>query len=281
MEKIRIITDSGSDLLQNALPGITVLPMAVRFGSTEYRDGINLSPAEFYEKLTESDTLPQTSLISPAVFADAFGEAVAQGETVVAVTISGALSGTYQSAVLAAEEFPGKVFVVDSRLVAAGEQALVLRARQLADSGCSAAEAAAKLEAEKGDIHILALLDTLEYLQKGGRISKGVAFVGGMLSIKPVVSMRDGEVALIGKARGSRNGNNYLMQEIAKTSGLDFSRPLCLGYTGTEDSLLQKYIADSRALWEGHEDALRISHIGPTIGTHVGPGAIAVAFFTK
>jgi len=170
---------------------------------------------------------------------------------------------------------------VDSLNVAVGEQIQVLRARNLANVGFSAMEIARALRAEREQVHILAVLDTLEYLQKGGRISKSVAFIGGALSIKPVVTARDGEVALIGKARGSRNSNNYLMKEIENTSGIDFTRPLCLGYTGLGDELLQKYIADSRALWDGHEDSLRVVHIGATIGTHIGPGAIAVAFYAK
>ena len=108
-----------------------------------------------------------------------------------------------------------------------------------------------------------------------------IALVGGLLSIKPVISVERGEVVLLGKARGSKNGNNLLMGEIQKTAGIDFARPYRLGYTGLSDSLLQKYIADSRALWAEHADQLPICTVGGTIGTHVGPGAVAVAFFCK
>ncbi len=279
MEKIRIITDSASDIPQNNSYQITVLPMVIRFGNREYRDGIDLEAKQFYEKLIESDELPATSLISPDSFKNAFKAAVENGEKVVAITVSGGLSGTYQSAVLAAEEFSDDVYVVDSKNVAVGEQILVLLAAELLKKGFSAKEIAEKLEREREKIHVLAVLDTLEYLKKGGRISGMVAFVGGMLSIKPVVAIKNGTVEMIGKARGSKNGNNYLIKEIENTSGVDFSKPLCLGYAGLDDSLLQKYIEDSSALWKSHKESLRISPIGATIGTHCGPGAIAVAFF--
>ena len=227
------------------------------------------------------DALPTTSQINPAQFEEAFRQAVDAGENVVAILLSSKLSGTCQSARIAAEEFPGRVFVVDSENATIGEQILVLRALSLADQGLDAAAVAGRLEAEKQDIRLVALLDTLEYLKRGGRISPSVALVGGLLSVKPVVAVERGEVVMLGKARGSKNGNNLLVQEIRKTSGVDFDRPYLLGYTGLEDSLLQKYIADSAALWTEHTDALPIGTIGGTIGAHVGPGAVAVAFFQQ
>ncbi len=281
MERIRIITDSGSDIPQNNPYGITVLPMSIRFGDVEYRDGIDITTTEFYEKLIESDELPATSLVSPGAFEEAYQTAIDHGEKVVVVTISSKLSGTYQSAVLAALEYPDDVFVVDSLNVACAEQILAIRGADLMKQGSSAKEIARQLESERDKIHILAVLDTLEYLKKGGRISSTVAFVGGALNLKPVVTVKDGKVAMIGKAIGSKNCNNYLLQEIGKTAGIDFAKPIRLGYTGLSDIMLQKYIEDSKELWEGHSDSIVVSHIGSTIGTHIGPGAIAVAFFEK
>lgn len=278
--KIRIITDSASDLLFPHRPEITVLPMTITFGEEQFRDGVDLTHRQFYEKLIEGEDLPTTSQIAPAQFEEAFRAAVEAGETVVAVVLSARLSGTYQSACIAAAEFPGKVFVVDSANATIGERILVERGLELMDQGLEAAAIAAKLEEEKGDIRLVALLDTLEYLKRGGRVSASVALVGGLLAIKPVVAVQEGEVVVLGKARGSKNGNNLLIQEIQKT-GVDFSRPYKLGYAGLNDSLLQKYIADSAALWEGHTDSLPTGTVGGTIGTHVGPGAIAVAFFRK
>lgn len=278
--KIRIITDSASDLLFPHRPEITVLPMTITFGEEQFRDGVDLTHRQFYEKLIEGEDLPTTSQIAPVQFEEAFRAAVEAGETVVAVVLSARLSGTYQSACIAAEEFPGKAFVVDSANATIGERILVERGLELMDQGLEAAAIAAKLEEEKGDIRLVALLDTLEYLKRGGRVSASVALVGGLLAIKPVVAVQKGEVVVLGKARGSKNGNNLLIQEIQKT-GVDFSRPYKLGYAGLNDSLLQKYIADSAALWEGHTDSLPTGTVGGTIGTHVGPGAIAVAFFRK
>lgn len=278
--KIRIITDSASDLLSPHRPEITVLPMTITFGEETFRDGVDLTHRQFYEKLIEGEELPTTSQIAPAQFEEAFRAAVEAGEAVVAVVLSAKLSGTYQSACIAAAEFPGKVFVVDSANATIGERILVERGLELMDQGLEAAAIAAKLEEEKADVRLVALLDTLEYLKRGGRVSASVALVGGLLAIKPVVAVQEGEVVVLGKARGSKNGNNLLVQEIQKT-GVDFSRPYKLGYAGLNDSLLQKYIADSAALWEGHTDSLPTGTVGGTIGTHVGPGAIAVAFFRK
>lgn len=277
---IRIITDSAADLQPPYRPDLTVLPMTVLFGERQYRDGVDLDHRQFYELLIESDTLPTTSQLTPAQFEEAFRAAAEAGETVVCVTLSSKLSGTYQSACIAAEDFPpGQVYVVDSLNATIGVAILVQRAFALADQGMDAATIAGTLEVEKGQICLVALLDTLEYLKRGGRLSSSAALVGGLLGIKPVVTVADGEVQVLGKARGSKNGNNLLMQEIAKAGGIDFSRPYCLGYTGLNDDLLQKYIADSKALWEGKADSLPIGTVGGTIGTHVGPGAIALAFF--
>lgn len=278
---VRIITDSASDLLPHHRPEVTVLPMDITFGTETYRDGVDLTHHQFYEKLIEREDLPVTSQISPARFEEAFRQAAEAGETVVAIVLSAKLSGTYQSACIAAEDFSGKVFVVDSANATIGELILVERALELLDAGLDAAAIAARLEKEKADIRLVALLDTLEYLKRGGRVSASVALVGGLLAIKPVVAVQDGEVVVLGKARGSKNGNNLLVQEIQKTGGVDFARPYRLGYTGLDDGLLQKYITDSAALWTEHADHLPTGTVGGTIGTHVGPGAIAVAFFRK
>lgn len=277
--QIRILTDSASDIVPPHRAELTVLPLTVTFGDQTYRDGVDLSHRQFYEKLIEGPELPTTSQINPGQFEDAFRQAVEAGETVVAVTLSSKLSGTYQSACIAAADFPGQVYVVDSESAALGEAILVRRALQLMDDGLSAPELAAALERERKDIVLIALLDTLEYLKRGGRLSKSAAMVGGLLSIRPVIGLKDGEVVVLGKARGSKNGNNLLIQEIGSTAGIDFQRPYALGYTGLDDSMLQKYIADSRSLWEGRTAELPIATIGSAIGTHIGPGAIGVAFF--
>ena len=169
--------------------------------------------------------------------------------------------------------------MVDSNTIAIGSGILVEYALELVAKGMSAQEIAQALLQKRDSVRLLALVDTLEYLKKGGRISATVAFAGGMLNIKPVITIADGEVKVLGKARGSKQGNNLLVQEIQKAGGVDFSKPLMLGYTGLSDALLQKYIQDSAALWEGRREALPVSVVGSVVGTHVGPGAVAVAFF--
>ena len=277
MEKIRILTDSASDITAPYPQNLIVMPLTIHFGSEEYLDGVTIDHKTFYEKLVSGKELPTTSLIPPGQFEQVFDQAEAAGETVIAIIISSKLSGTYQSAVLAAEG-RDNVYVVDSLSATLGEQILVKYALELVERGMSAADIAGELERVKTHATVMGVVDTLEYLHRGGRISKTVAVLGGALSIKPVLRVVDGEVAMIGKARGSRNSNNYLIQETSKC-GVNYEMPICLGYTGLSDELLQRYIADSRQLWEGKAKDLPISTVGATIGTHVGPGAVVVAFF--
>ena len=281
MNKIKFITDTASDAQELNLEDVIVLPMTIHFGEQEYEDGVTISHREFYEKLIESDELPKTSQIAPLAFEKAMEQVTSQGDTAIVITLSSKLSGTYQSAMIAAAEFEKDVYVIDSENVAVGECVLLKHGLELATQGRTAQEIVSILEGERKDIHTIALLETLEYLKKGGRISKTAAFAGNLLSIKPVVGVVDGEVAVLGKARGSKQGNNLLMQEIEKAGGADFARPIYLGYTGLDDSAVKKYAKDSEAVWKESREELTIISIGSTIGTHVGPGAIAVSFFAK
>ncbi len=279
--KIRIITDSASDITDNTRDDLTVIPMTISFGEEQYQDGVTLSHKEFYEKLIESDTLPTTSQIPPYAFQKAVEEAVGQGEKVIIITLSGRLSGTWQSAVMATEKYSDHVYVVDSENVTVGEHVLVEYALRLKDNGMDAEAIVEELERIKKRIRLVALLDTLEYLKKGGRVSKTVAFAGEMLSIKPVVAIENGEVAVIGKARGSKKANNFIIEKIRESGGIDFDKPYFLGYTGLSDQLMHKYIEDNAALWADHVTELSVGTVGGTIGTHAGPGAIAVAWISK
>ena len=276
----RIIVDSTTDLLPEFRARVGVVPLTVHFGEEEFLDGVTIDHRRFYEKLVETDVHPTTSQATPATFMAEFEKVREAGDSAVVITLSARLSGTYQSAVIAAREFEN-IYVVDSGSVAIGTAVLTELALQYLDAGMEAKEIAARLEVEKKRILIVALLDTLEYLKKGGRISKTVAFAGAVLNIKPVISVYSGEILMLGKARGSKMGNNLLEQEIEKAGGVDFSAPVLLGYTGLSDILLQKYIKDSRRLWEQGLNEVRYTTIGSVIGTHAGPGAIAVAFFKK
>ncbi len=285
---VRIITDSASDLTQEDIaalgnPRLTVLPLSVTFGETTYLDGVNLNHRRFYELLVEGDDLPMTGQVNPYAFEEAISEARNAGEEVVVITLSSKLSGTNGSALTAAANFDEGVYVVDSKSVTVGERILVDYALRLVGEGLGAADIARALEQAREDIHVVGLLDTLEFLRRGGRIPASAAALGKLLSIKPVITITDGVVELLGKARGSKNGRNLLTQQVEAAGGIDFSMPIELAYAGLDDALLRKYVEDSRHIWEGHVelDNLPVHTVGATIGTHVGPGAIALAFFKR
>ena len=276
--KTRIIVDSTADLMPECKSRVHTVPLTVRFGDEEFIDGITIDHKTFYEKLVESDVLPTTSQATPDAFIQEYEKAKQAGQAAVVITLASKFSGTYQSAMIAAGDYDN-IYVVDSGSAAMGSGILVELALRLLDEGRSAAEIAEILEAEKKKIIIVALVDTLEYLKKGGRISKTVAFAGGILNIKPVLSVTNGEIHMLGKARGSKMGNNLLVEEINKAGGIDFTKPVLLGYSGISDALLQKYIEDSRHIWEGNLSEVRYTTVGSVIGTHAGPGAVVVAFF--
>ena len=278
---VRIIVDSASDITLDraAALEVDVIPLKTIFGGEEYLDGVTISHKEFYEKLIESDVHPTTSQIPPYEFEERFAEAKEAGDTVLCITLSSKLSGTYQSANIAAEDYEDMVTIVDSENVAIGEHLLVELAVKLRGEGKSAKEIAEVLNVEKKKIRLIALLDTLEYLKKGGRISGTAAAVGGLLSIKPVIAIENGEIAVLGKARGSKNGQNLLREYSSKQGDIDYSKSSFWAYTGLSDELLRKYISDSQELYAGFGKQPPIFTIGSSIGTHAGPGAIAVAFF--
>lgn len=278
--KTRIIVDSTADLMPEYKERVSIVPLTVCFGDDEYIDGVTIDHKTFYEKLVESDVLPTTSQATPDAFMKEFDKVKEAGESAVVITLSSKFSGTYQSATIAAAEYEN-IYIVDSGSAAMGSGILVELAFRLLDQGLDAKAIAERLEEEKNKIIIVALVDTLEYLKKGGRVSKTVAFAGSVLNIKPVLSVIGGEINMLGKARGSKMGNNLLVQEIEKAGGIDFSKPVLLGYSGLSDALLLKYIEDSKHIWEKGLETVRYTTIGSVIGTHAGPGAVVVAFFKK
>ena len=278
--KTRIIVDSTTDLTPEVKSRVSLVPLTVHFGDEEYIDGVTIDHRSFYEKLVETDVHPTTSQATPADFMAQYEKVREAGDSAVVITLSAKLSGTYQSAVIAAGDYEN-IYVVDSASVTIGAAVLTELALRYLDEGLEAREIAQRLEEEKKRILIVALLGTLEYLKRGGRISRTVAFAGAVLNIKPVIAVSDGKIMVLGKARGSKMGNNLLEQEIEKAGGVDFTAPVLPGYTGLSDILLRKYIEDSRRLWEQGLNEVRYTTVGSVIGTHAGPGAIAVAFFKK
>lgn len=272
----KIIIDSTVDMSAQLRSRTHIVPLIVRFGEEEYQDGVTINYEQFYEKLAVCTDLPTSSQPSPDAFEATYQAVTDSGDEAVVLTISGKLSGTYQSACIAAEEF-SNIYVVDSMTAAIGTGALAQYALQLAETGMDAKSVWARLEEVKGDVKLLAVLDTLEFLKRGGRLSATAAMAGTLLNIKPVITIADGAIEVVGKARGLRRGNAMLTEQIEAAGGIDPNMPLVLGYTGVSDELLRAYMSENPQLSED----ICVTPIGSTIGTHVGPGAYAVAFFRK
>lgn len=274
---VKIIIDSTVDLPAELRAQTTVIPLIVRFGEEEYQDSVTINYQQFYEKLLVCKDLPCSSQPSPDTFEAVYQSVTDAGDEAVVLTISSKLSGTYQSACIAAEDFKN-IYVVDTMTAAIGSGVLAQYALQMAADGLDAKTIAQKLEEEKGNVRLFAVLDTLEFLKRGGRLSATAAMAGSLLNIKPVITVKDGVIEVVGKARGLRRGNAMMTEQVAASGGAELSAPFLLGFTGLSDELLRAYMADNADLWPADSS---VTPIGSTIGTHVGPGAYAIAFFCK
>lgn len=285
---IRILTDSTADIfpVQAAELDVTVVPLQVNFGDDHYRDGIDLLPEAFYEKLTASDKLPTTSQPSPELFLAHFEAAKRNGDSIICITISSGLSGTFQSAQIAKGEadYDG-IYLVDSKNATLAEGLLVKRALQRVAEGFSAEEIVADLEQAREHLHLYAVVDDLTYLRKGGRLSSAAAFAGGLLGIKPVVALNHGErkpeghsgaLGLAGKARGLPGAYTAIFKMIDAMGGIDESWPVVVGYTGHRGGVepFVRFVTQNL-----HLQKPVLNPIGAVIGTHAGPGACGIAFF--
>lgn len=279
---VKIIVDSASDVTTAFAEqqNLGFAPLRTILAGTEYRDGIDIHPDEFFEKLEANKEVAHTSQVNVAEFAAMFEEAVNAGDDVVVITISSGLSGTYQSAVIAAADYPGRVYVVDSLSATAGEQVLIERAIRLRNEGKMAAEIFAELDVIRRKARLFVRLETLEYLKRGGRISKTSAMVGGLLNIMPILTLNgEGKLETVGKARGIKMSHKMLNDSILAAGGIDFSMPVVITYAGDlADGTVRKYLEDSRDIYGDHIDQLTIGQLGCVIGTHSGPGAIVVSF---
>ena len=279
---IRILTDSASDILPAEAEqlGVTVIPLNVTLeDGTVLRDGVDMTPSAYYEILAGCRKLPTTSQPSPELFESFFLEAAAAGDEVIGIFLSHALSGTYQCAKLAADMANvDNVLFVDSGHVCLSEALLVRLAVQLRDSGKTAGQIAAILEHAKEHLHLVAAIDDLKYLRKGGRLPAAVAVAGGMLGIKPLITIQDGKVAMAGKARGLPGAYVALFKKIEEMGGITPAFPALAGYTVSprEVTPIQTYLRDNL-----QQEDLLVRQIGCVIGTHAGPGAFGIAFFDK
>lgn len=279
---IRILTDSASDILPAEAEqlGLTVIPLNVTLeDGTVLRDGVDMTPSAYYEILAGCRKLPTTSQPSPELFENFFLEAAAAGDEVIGIFLSHALSGTYQCAKLAADMANvDNVLFVDSGHVCLSEALLVRLAVQLRDSGKTAGQIAAILEHAKEHLHLVAAIDDLKYLRKGGRLPAAVAVAGGMLGIKPLITIQDGKVAMAGKARGLPGAYVALFKKVEEMGGINPAFPALAGYTVSprEVTPIQTYLRDNL-----QQEDLLVRQIGCVIGTHAGPGAFGIAFFDK
>ena len=178
-------------------------------------------------------------------------------------------------------DYEGKVKVIDSRQFCISLYVLVEYACRLRDEGRSLKETAAAVEEAKKKVHVISVFATLEYLKLGGRISSAAAMAGSILSIKPVITINDGVVDVIAKARGSKKANNMLVEFIDKVGGVDKSMPYCLGFTGFSDEVLMKYVEDYAPMYKEELKDVKVVPVGATVGTYAGPGAVALAFFNN
>lgn len=274
---VKIIVDSTVDLAPELKDRFRIVPLSVRFGEEEYLDSVTINAKSFYEKLAVSEELPTTSQPTPVSFEEVYEEVTADGSQAVVITIAAALSGTYQSATIAAEDFPGKVFVVDSRTAAIGAGILAHYALTLADKGMTGEEILEELIRVRTQIRLCFMVDTLEYLKKGGRLNAAVAVVGGLLNIKPILQIEaPGEIKMVSTARGQKKAFSTLNELAAKFGNPDAERPALLGFTGVSNENLSKYLEEAGSAWTS---GISTTHIGSAIGVHVGPGAVAFAFF--
>ena len=282
---VRIIMDSASDIRFDYAKetGLGFAPLKTILAGVEYRDGVDIQPDSFYGKLKANKELASTSQVTVGEYSDLFAEAVNAGDEVVAITISSGLSGTYQSASIAAADHPGKVFVVDSLSATAGEQVLLGHALRMREAGAGAAEIFAALQELKKKIVLLVRVETLEYLKRGGRVSKTAAFVGGMLHFMPVLTLNaEGKLETVGKARGAKMSHKLVNDAIVARGEIDFSEPICITYAGdVNDGTVAAYLSDSDAIFGAHKEKISIGQLGCVIGTHTGPGAFVVAFVGK
>lgn len=277
---IRILVDSSSEYMMSETQAnqMDLIPISISIGDKSYMDGINLDRSRFYEMLVGSKEFPKTSQPSPQAFLDIFEDVKKKGDSLVCILLSSALSGTFQSAVLAKNMVHyDDIYLVDSRSAAVPIKVMAEYACRLRDEGLSAKEIAEKVEEIKPKVRLLAALDTLEYLAKGGRLNRGVAAIGDMANIKPIITLsEEGEVKVLGKALGRNKAIHHLLQHLAEFE-VDTQFPIYIIYT---------YGTDNCSKFEEHLTEKNYSigqrmQIGPTIGTHIGPEAFGMVFVRK
>lgn len=274
MANVRIITDSACDLPSHEAErsGVEVVPLSIRFGDEEFTDRVGITAAEFWAKCAATATLPETAAPSPGAFAAAYQRAVDDGcDGVLVVTLSSALSATYQSALVAAESATVDVRVVDSRAVSMAQGFLAVELAALAADGADLDQLVTRADVLRERVGVVATLDTLEHLVKGGRVGGARALLGQVLSIKPLLQLRDGVVAEAGRQRTRARAMAAVVERVREAGPLE---RLAIIEGGCHDVEAFRALADQ--LSATHPTVL--AQIGPVVGTHAGPGIIGLAW---
>lgn len=274
---VKIITDSAADFETAEIKemGITVVPLSVFFGDEEYQETVNITKDEFYEKLEGASEFPHTSQPSPESFINTMEEALKNRDEVVVITLSSALSGTYQSAMLAKTTIESEnCYVVDSLSATLGQRILVEHAVKLRDSGKTASEIAEAITSLRSRVTIYACVDTLEYLHKGGRISHASYAVGSLAKIKPIITVSsEGKVEIPAKAMGRNKAVKYLCSKIEEIKP-DTDYPVYAVYSCNTENV--DVLIDSTDV-----KVEKAISLGSVIGTHVGPNAFGFIYISK
>ena len=283
MSNYRIITDSCADFPRDMIPAldIDIVQLSLLFRGNELVDPSDAQIQEMYNALRAGESA-STSAVNPLGWKTAIEPVLASGKDALVLVFSSGLSTTYQSAVIAAEElaeeYPDRtVKVVDTLCASLGQGLFVWYACKKRDEGLSLEELYAWCEDHKLNLAHWFTVDDLMFLKRGGRISAATAVVGTMLNIKPIIAVRNGVVENVGKARGPKAADRQVRELVANAGGIDFSKPMCAAYSGLEDDNLQNFLSESTEMLCDTE--LPIASVGCVIGAHVGPGAVAVAFF--
>ncbi len=273
---VKIVTDSGADLPDQLAKelGITVVPIYVRFGEEVYRDRVSISEDEFYERLTHDPVHPSTTQPGPQDFLEAYQKLSADADGIVSIHISGKLSGTCNSALMARDmlETGCPVEVVDSEMLTMSLGLIVIAAAEMAKAGESMDKIVEWVKQAIPKTYLFALLDTLEYLKKGGRIGKVKALLGAVLSVKPVLTMKEGELVPAGQARTRAKGIDKLFDFVENAGNI---QDLAIVYNTTPDEA-QNLAERLGSVF--NTEKIRMARLGPGLGVHGGPGAIIASF---
>jgi len=282
MGKVRIVTDSTSDIPQEERErlGIAMIPLKVHFGEETFLDAVTIGTDQFYKKLVQSSILPTTSQPSPAEFTEVYEKLLAEepGASIISIHLAAVLSGTYQSATIAQSmiEEESDITIVDSKSASFGIGYLVVKAAEMAQAGLSKDEILQELQRLQEGFHLYFLVDTLEYLQKGGRIGKASALIGSILNIKPILTLdKDGGVFPVDKVRGSKKAMGRIVELLKKDFG---DEPVGLTLAWTDDKTVAMELGE-RIKSELNVKQVGYTTVGSVIGTHTGPGTSAVFMY--